>query len=592
MRFMITLAKAYPWYTATVLFALLVAGLVEGVGLSLLLPMLGAALHETQASGPRDPSTPQSFAGLGGKLLNGLSALGIPTTIGWLLIVIITCIALKSVLLLLAKTQVGYTIAHIATDLRLALLRGLLEARWEYCIRQPVGSLANAVGTEAIRASSAYFHGAMVISLSIRCLVYSIVAMFVNLEATAGLLVMGLPLLYGLNYLVRKAQKAGVRQTNLLKSLLSRLTDGMQSVKPLKAMAREYLIGPVLEADSNRLNRALRKEVLSTEALIAIQELLLAVVLAIGLYVALTQLGLAFSAVMVLVFLLARVLSQLSKLQRQYQKMKIFESAFWSLQTAISDAQHAQEVSPGGLSPSLTNSLHLKDVTFSYGNASVLTNLSLSIPVGEITAIIGQSGSGKTTIIDLITGLIRPQQGEVYINNIPLETIDRKRWRQMIGYVPQESILLNDTVWLNVTLGDTHLSQDDVEHALKAAGAWDFVKALPQGVQSSVGERGSGLSGGQRQRIAIARALVHRPQLLILDEITSALDKQSERDIGQTMQQLRGKHTILAISHQPTMVQIADRVYRLKHGSVKCLDDKDQRAESNTPLQKKSSVAN
>jgi len=90
MRFMITLAKAYPWYTATVLFALLVAGLVEGVGLSLLLPMLGAALHETQASGPRDPSTPQSFAGLGGKLLNGLSALGIPTTIGWLLIVINT----------------------------------------------------------------------------------------------------------------------------------------------------------------------------------------------------------------------------------------------------------------------------------------------------------------------------------------------------------------------------------------------------------------------------------------------------------------------------------------------------------------------
>jgi len=592
MRFMITLAKAYPWYTAIVLLALLVAGLVEGVGLSLLLPMLGAALNETQASGPRDPSTPQSFAGLGGKLLNGLSALGIPTTIGWLLIVIITCIALKSVLLLLAKTQVGYTIAHIATDLRLALLRGLLEARWEYYIRQPVGSLANAVGTEAIRASSAYFHGAMVISLSIRCLVYSIVAMFVNLEATAGLLVMGLPLLYGLNYLVRKAQKAGVRQTNLLKSLLSRLTDGMQSVKPLKAMAREYLIGPVLEADSNRLNRALRTEVLSTEALSAIQELLLAVVLAIGLYVALTQLGLAFSAVMVLVFLLARVLSQLSKLQRQYQKMKIFESAFWSLQTAISDAQHAQEVSPGGLSPSLTNSLHLKDVTFSYGNASVLTNLSLSIPVGEITAIIGQSGSGKTTIIDLITGLIRPQQGEVYINNIPLETIDRKRWRQMIGYVPQESLLLNDTVWLNVTLGDTHLSQDDVEHALKAAGAWDFVKALPQGVQSSVGERGSGLSGGQRQRIAIARALVHRPQLLILDEITSALDKQSERDIGQTMQQLRGKHTILAISHQPTMVQIADRVYRLKHGSVKCLDDKDQRAESNTPLQKKPSVAN
>jgi len=138
----------------------------------------------------------------------------------------------------------------------------------------------------------------------------------------------------------------------------------------------------------------------------------------------------------------------------------------------------------------------------------------------------------------------------------------------MIGYVPQETFLLHDTVLQNVTLGDANLTEADAEEALIAAGAWDFVKALPTGMHSSVGERGAALSGGQRQRIAIARALAHRPRLLILDEITSALDPDSEAAICCTLQWLRGQLTILAISHQPAIVQAAESVYRLERGHV------------------------
>jgi ATP-binding cassette subfamily C protein len=197
-----------------------------------------------------------------------------------------------------------------------------------------------------------------------------------------------------------------------------------------------------------------------------------------------------------------------------------------------------------------------------------LSNASFIFPAGVITAIVGPSGSGKTTVADLVIGLLKPNQGEILVDNLPLEQIDLQKWRQLIGYVPQESWLLHDTVLNNVTLGDLELTNEDAIGALKAAGAWEFVEVMPQGINSTVGERGYKISGGQRQRIAIARALVHKPKLLILDEATTALDPDNEIAICDTLSQLRGQLTILAISHQPAVLKVADRAYRLQNGSA------------------------
>jgi ATP-binding cassette subfamily C protein len=139
--------------------------------------------------------------------------------------------------------------------------------------------------------------------------------------------------------------------------------------------------------------------------------------------------------------------------------------------------------------------------------------------------------------------------------------------------VPQEQLLLHDSILTNVTFGDSELTEADVEQALKAANAWDFVSASPQGMHANVGERGAMLSGGQRQRIMIARALVHRPSVLILDEPTSALDPDSEAMVSDTLRKLRNDYTILAISHQPALAELADVVYRLDNGSVKTTGD-------------------
>jgi ATP-binding cassette subfamily C protein len=216
----------------------------------------------------------------------------------------------------------------------------------------------------------------------------------------------------------------------------------------------------------------------------------------------------------------------------------------------------------------LKQAIRLEQVTFKYSDINVLRDASLIFPAGEITAIVGASGAGKTTIVDLVIGLLRPQDGEVWVGDLPLENIDLNQWRRMIGYVPQETVLLQDSISMNVTLGDPTIKEREVEEALQKAGIWEFVKTMPKGMHSSVGQRGLMLSGGQRQRIAIARALVRKPKLLILDEATTALDPENEAAICQTLRNLRGEITILAISHQPAVLEVADRGYRVKDGAV------------------------
>jgi len=556
------------------LVALLLAGLAEGVGLSALFPLLGMVVSSQNESGNLATVDPSSDGASVERVVSAvLNFLGMEPSIATLLVLIITGIVLKSGLVLLANRQVGYTVARVATDLRLELLRALMVTRWEYYLRQPVGSLANAVATEAARASKTFHYGATITAFIIQGLIIVTVAILVSWKATLAAVVSGLLILYALNRLVKTARRAGVRQTKLMQSLLSRLTDSLMSIKPLKAMAREESADSFLRKKTNRLNKAMRKQVFSQEALKALQEPLIIVCLSIGLYIALIYVNLTFATVTVLVFLLARLMKHLGKMQQQYQKMSIAESAYWSLQEKIREATQEREPLLGTQNPVLSKAINLRDISFGYGDVSVLKNVSLIFPKGSFTTLVGPSGAGKTSVADLIIGLLRPQKGEVWIDELPLAEVDLRSWRRMIGYVPQETLLLHDSVLVNVTLGDPEMSEDDVRSALGAAGVWDFVKGMPQGMDSTVGERGSKLSGGQRQRIAIARALVHKPRLLILDEATSALDPDSEMAIGRTLQALRGELTIIAISHQPLLVKSADRAYQLQDGQAILTDD-------------------
>ena len=552
------------------LLALSLAGVAEGIGLSALLPLVSVAMGSQAGA---DSAASVGHSGLERVVTETLTSVGLTPTLGVLLIVIVIAIVLKSGLVLLAKKQVGYTVAHVATDLRLTLIRALLIARWEYFLRQPIGVLANSMATEAVRTSKAYLHAALMSALAVEVLVYTGVALLISWKATLISLAIGLIIAYMLKRLVGRARRAGVRQTDLLKSLIAHLTDTFISIKPLKAMARESRADALLAKKTNRLNKALQKQVLSKETLKAVQEPLFVALLAIGLYVVSVFLRFPLATVLVLVFLLTRIVKRVNKVQQEYQEMVILESAYWSLKDTIREAERAREPNLGAETPSLDHAIRLDRVSFAYNEEWVLKEASLSFPSGLLTAIVGPSGIGKTTIADLLIGLIRPQQGEVWVDDLPLAKVDLKKWRKMIGYVPQETLLLHDTVFINVTLGDPELGEEEAEDALRAAGAWEFVTEMPKGMYSTVGERGSMISGGQRQRIALARALVHKPKLLVLDEPTSALDQESEAAICETLQQLSGKYTILAISHRNTLIGAADRAYQLEDGKALLVQD-------------------
>ncbi|WP_417727640.1 ABC transporter ATP-binding protein [Roseovarius sp.] len=563
MRLMIQLFRDYPMASLLMVLALFLSGLAEGLGLSAMLPMLKIALSSGEGAANAEPP-----GELEQMVLDVLAWLGVPATLGALLLLIVAMATVKAILLLVAQRQVGYTAARVATDLRLKVLRNMMRSRWSFFINQPTGKLTNALATEAQRASEAYLNGTTALTFFIQAIVYGSVALAVSWKATLVSLMAGAAVIWMSHFLVRMMRRAGKRQTDLMVSLMSHLTDTLQSVKPLKAMAREELTDELLRTETNRLNKALRKQVLAGAALDSGQDLMFVMLTALGVYLAIGILSMEFATVLILAVALGRTFAFLGKVQKQYQKLAQAESAYWSLKDTSARARSEQEHLGGHITPTLEHRITLSDVRFAYEGHSVLSGLDLDIPAHQITTLVGPSGSGKTTVIDLVIGLLRPESGEIRIDGVPFDTIDLRTWRRMVGYVPQETVLLHDTVLHNVTLGDPAISRERAIAALEKAGAWDFVRALPEGLETGVGERGGRLSGGQRQRIAIARALINAPCLLILDEATSALDPESEAEIIATLETLRAELTILAITHNEGLARAADVVHRLEVGSI------------------------
>ncbi|WP_097066796.1 ABC transporter ATP-binding protein [Nitrosovibrio sp. Nv4] len=559
MRTLYTYCMLFPRRTAYVLLALLAAGVAEGLSLTALLPLLSTAVGDTANSD------------VGRRIVAALHSIGIEPSIGVMLLIIVGGMIVKSLILLLANRQVGYTVAHVATALRLELIDALLASRWQYYLRQPMGSLANSVATEALRAANGFEHSVTVLALAIQVLVYGTVAMFVSWQATLTSFLVGIVMLRLLNQLIRATRRAGSKQTQLLRLLLTYLSDVLGSVKSLKAMARDNVADAILHDQTRQLEKATRREIMAREALMALQEPILATLIAIGLYLALVVWDLSMAAVMVMVFLLTRLLSLLNKTQRKYQNLMAQESAYWALRTAIDEARAAAERTTGTRQPTFQKGISLRNIDFDYGAKPIFEGLNLDISVKSFTTIAGPSGVGKSTMLDLLCGLAEPKSGEILIDGVPLREINPRGWRRMIGYVSQENILLHDTVLSNIIVGAPDLVEADAERALRQAGAWDFVCALPDGLNTVVGERGGLLSGGQRQRIAIARALAHQPLFLLLDEPTSALDPESERLVCQTLQKLAQNLTVVAVSHQPALINAADNTYTLLNGKVERL---------------------
>jgi len=547
---------------------MVVAGLAESFGVLAIIPVLNVA----GGSGNGDSR-------IGQAVVNGIRALGLEPTLGVLLMTIVVAISLKALTLLIANWQVGYTIAEVTRDLRLELMRGLLDVRWPYFGTRTTGQFANAILSEAGRASAAYRQACQLLARVIQVTAYLVIAWMLSWQVSLLALVAGMILTLLFRYFFTLTHAASRAQTTLSKNLASRLVDVLQGIKPLKAMARQDLVWPLLEHETEGLNQAQRSTVWAAESMRALQEPLLTAMLATGLYWIIGVQGQPLSTVLVLTFVFYRLMTNVNILHLRYQTVVRGESAFWSLKDEIDRiASEREDISTGRDPGQLREGIRIKNVRFAYDKRPVLDGIDLEIPAGSFVAIAGESGSGKTTLADLVVGLQVPDEGHILVDGVSLDQLALRAWRRTIGYVPQEMLLFNDTILRNVTLGDESVTREDVERALRAAGAWDFVTEKEGQLDQHIGQGGGMLSGGQRQRIAIARALVTRPSLLILDEVTTALDPVTERAICATLKGLSGEVTILSISHQPALREVADIVYLMRDGKVQEVESDATRA--------------
>lgn len=541
-----------------VLLCLVLAGLAEGVGVSSLLPVMTEL-----TGGLRDGSSP-----LNRYVADALALIGVAPTMANFFILIIAGLCLKAVLAFIALAYVGFASAEVSTGLRTQLLNHLLRVRWKYFTGQHVGRIANAVSNDATRAGIAYTSSAKFVAYLVQGAAYVVVALLVSWKLALIGLGIGLAMTTAMNGLTRISRRAGYKQTDRTSELVTYVSDALNNIKPLRTMARQSAFAALFARKIRSLNKALRVRAIAKQALINGEEFILFFALGIGGYLAAVvwQVPVAELGLMAIVFF--NVINIFAKCQSYMQTAAESESAYWRLHELIDEAADQYEPNAGKLAPEFKDACRFENVSFRHDDAVVVHDVSIEIPVGGITVLQGPSGAGKTTIIDLLTGLYVPVSGRILVDDTPLGDIDLHRWREAIGYVPQELSLFHDTVLHNVTLGDETLTEDDAREALVKAGVWDFVETLPGGLNAVVGERGLRFSGGQRQRIALARALAIKPKLLILDEVTSALDPDTEQEICRNVQGLSGSYTIVAITHRPAWSEIATNLYRVDKGTV------------------------
>lgn len=545
--------KIYPLRFLISLTALLLAGFVEIIGVGALLPLLNLVFEqENTSSGFLNQAVQTLF-----------NTLAMDQTFENLLILMVVAILLKAVIVFFALRIVAYVAIDISYDLRKNFIHSLIHAEWGYYSSLNIGRSANAIATEADYAGQFCVLVGKTITAAIQVAVYTLIAMSIDWKVSVAAIFLGSLSAFLLKFLVQYARDAGTNMASTLNHLLSRLNESLSGAKAIKAMGAESKYIDLLNNDAASLQDSRKKLALSTLLLNLIHEPLLIFFMALGLAWAHNYANYPVTFLLVLAFLFSRLLSQMNMVQNHYQKTAIFEGALNAILEKTQTARGWSEKRTGKQQPNLIQNIRFEKVTLSYGENIIINQFDEEIKSNQMTVIFGPSGSGKSSMLDAILGLLPITNGTVYLDDLPLQEVDINLWRKMIGYVPQDTFLFHDSIAANIALGDDSISHKSIIDALKIAQAWRFVEQLDDGIQHVVGERGGKLSGGQKQRIALARAIVRKPKLLILDEATSGLDKNVESAILKALKAILPTTTILLISHDPKIINLADYVIRL-----------------------------
>lgn len=574
-----TLVETMSWRVALSLALMLARSVTQGAQVLLLVPLMQLVGLDVQQG---------SVAWLADFASSVFAAVGVQPT---LLTVLGAFVLLTSLLALVTRWQTVFNFRlgqDFAASLRRRLYRAIANTSWLTFSRSRSSNFTHALTTELDRVGAATAFLLRFITDIALASVYVLLALRLSVTMTTLVFIAGITLLLLLRRKMHAARWTGEEislATNGLYSVAIEHLSGMKTTKSYSAEERSAdlfsrLTGRVAQMELNAVRNYAETSFWFTMGS--------AVILSIILFVSFEILALPASGLLLLLFLFNRTIPLFNSIQQSYQEFLNALPAFAGVTEIQARCEAAAEPEAGQRGKiNLQEGIRFEEVTFAYSEeeeAPAICDLNLSIPAGKTAAIVGPSGAGKSTVADLLMGLIVPDRGRVLVDGVPLSTERVRPWRNQIGYVAQDSFLFNDTVRANLLWACPHADDEKIRQALRLAAAEEFVRKLPEGIDTVLGDRGVRLSGGERQRLALAWALLREPSLLILDEATSALDSENEQRIQDAIERLHGHMTILIITHRLSTIRGVDIIHVLEGGRLlesgdwgSLLDQKDGR---------------
>jgi len=555
---------------AITIVANLIAALLDGFAIALLIPFLNILFRQPATAMPKGVVANLIDAIVGGRIIPGDEMRSLRNVI----ILVMIAVILKNLLVWIAG-QFGATLQEYVTrDLRNSVYRHLAHLPLGYFTQMKAGQILSRVINDTFE-TRLILTQIVTQSLQSASLVLVYIAILFSISWKLSLIALViLPLLgFSLQPMLKKLRRGNLRRGNVHGEMTSVLQETISGIRLVKASGTESYEESRFADGSNKYARSSLK--LTRLALLAppitevIGTLIAVVILWIGAWQVLksgTMTGATLLAFLTLVLRLLQPLKQLSQMRTTAQSSLASAERLFEILDSPAEFQR-----DGGTREKAVfeRDLRFENVTFSYGDAPVLTGIDLTARKGEVVALVGPSGSGKSTLVDLIPRFYEPTQGRILVDGVDTREIKLPGLRALTGIVSQETVLFHDTVRNNIAYGAPgKYTQAQIEAAARAANAHDFIMELPRGYDTLLGERGTRLSGGQRQRLAIARALLSDPPILILDEATSALDTESERLVQEAIDRLLQGRTVFVIAHRLSTIAHADQILVLDRGEI------------------------
>jgi len=553
---------------------MLIAGLAEGVGILMLLPLLQNFDVGSSSSGSL-PSEQTELSGITLFVHDILAVLNLPGSTVALLLIITVAFLLKGGLTFCALGYSAYLRGQLLRELKGRLLDAYSRMSYGYYATRDTGYFINLINEQTTRALQSFYHltllGAQIIYAIIYLALAYVVAWRFGLMATfVGLVI--LALFRWLNVRVRALSRMTAQENGNLAKLLIQI---LQAFKYLTATSQTPHLRKSVASSINRLTEYQIRTSIAAAFTKSANEPIAVVLVMLVVMIQIVYLEQPLAPILVSILLFHRGIQAVLALQGTWQSTLEFIGSIELVHTEFAQQKKNQEKTGSYHLPTLRYGIRLENIFFRYDPQSddVIEGLNLEIPVRTSVALIGQSGAGKSTVGDLITLMLKPQKGQIVIDGVPGQDVDLTSWRNQIGYVSQETVVFDDSIANNICLWRGDPSRDPklmkrVREAAQRAHLDYYIETLADGYQTLVGDRGLRLSGGQRQRLFIARELFRKPNLLILDEATSALDSESERAIQQSIDELKGKITVIIIAHRLSTIRNVDIVCVLDNGRL------------------------